>query len=92
MHEWLGAVSWKPFYSKANHKAGAPLGVQHGTLANEVSSIRTFHHEIMGVDLAKIDPLSRLLVKGVKRMSGTTLAPTLIYPMVLKSPNLVAAW
>ena len=58
-------ISWKGlFYSKANHKAGAPLGVQHGTLANEVSSIRTFHHEIMGVDLAKIDPLLVCSSKG----------------------------
>jgi hypothetical protein len=64
-------IAWKGLsYVKARQKPGTPLGIQSDSLANQLSSIRTFHQEMLGVNLHKIDPLSRQLVKGVKRISG----------------------
>ena len=51
-------------------KAGVLPGLQHGSVANEVSAIRTYHASF-GVDLLEIDPRSSQLVKGLRRISGS---------------------
>ena len=64
-------IAWKALsYRKDRQKQGSPLGLQFQTVANEVSTVRTFHAEVVGVNLLKIDPLSKQLLKGVKRVSG----------------------
>ena len=79
-------IAWKGLsFRKQRHRAGDPLGVKHQTIANEVSSIRTWIAEILGVNLSKVDLVSKQMLKGLKRVSGAKKARLrLSQPMLIK--------
>ena len=69
-------VAWKALaYRGKKHKRGQAPGLSYQSVANELSSIRTFHAEALGVHLHKIDPLAKQLVKGIRRISGSVQSP-----------------
>ena len=70
-------MSWKGLvYKGKRQSASAPPGLQHQTVMNEVATIRTYHREVVGVDLHRLAPLAQQLGKGIKRIA-TASRPTL---------------
>lgn len=70
-------MAWKGLvYKGKRQSASAPPGLQHQTVMNEVATIRTYHREVVGVDLHRLAPLAQQLGKGIKRIATASL-PTL---------------
>ncbi len=55
-------------------KPGVLPGIRDASIANEVSAIRSFHRDSLGVDLDEIDRRHKQLQKGVTRISGAKMA------------------
>jgi len=62
------ALSWESWRKKKG--AADRRGLSYQSIANALSSIRTWHFEHLGVKLAPMDQLSRLIQRAVKRVEG----------------------